>query len=106
MYARGFAGPLRYLKNKLSFELGEMTLKKAPRLYLGEPDEMLDPEIWAFEQRGFRNTLGDDEEDALFFGGEAVGRINDIPMVADLVANITKEAEEILSSLPRCIESR
>ena len=106
LYARGAVGPIRCLKNKASLDLGALTLKKAPRLYLGEPDEFLDPEIGDFEARGFEKQFGDDVAQALFFGGEAAGRIDDIPTVSDLVARIGKEAEEILSSLPRFIEPK
>lgn len=104
IYARGFAGPLRYLRNRRSLELGELTLRKVPRLYLGEPDEMLDQEIWNFEQQGFINTLGTDEETALFFGGEVAGRIDDIPTVEELLKRIVREAEEIISYLQRFID--
>ena len=104
LYARGFSGPLRYLKNKKSIELGGMTLKKSPRLYLGEADASLDPEVWAFERDGFEKMLGEDEEQALFFGGEVAGRIHDIPSVAELVSRITREAEEIIPRLAEFIK--
>ncbi len=102
--ARGFVGPLRYLKNAASVELTELTLKKTPRLYLGEPDLSLDPEIGVAEQRGMANLLGGDDEKALFYGGEVAGRIDDLPTVQELVERIVREAEEIISSLPRFVE--
>lgn len=104
--ARGYVGPLRYLKNKASIELTELTLKKVPRLYLGEPDTTLDPDIARLELEGMASQHGDDDEKALFYGGEAAGRIEDIPSVKELITRIVKEAEEIIFSLPRLVESQ
>lgn len=98
--SRGFVGPLRYLKNKASIELTELTLKKTPRIYLGEPDASLDPDIFTAEAQGMKNLAGDDDEKALFYGGEVAGRIEDLPTVKELVERIAKEAEELISSLP------
>jgi|YelNatPaOPRAMG01_1025707.scaffolds.fasta_scaffold10072_2 enoyl-[acyl-carrier protein] reductase II len=103
--ARGFVGPLRYLKNKASVELAEVTLKKLPRLYLGEPDVTLDADIANLELQGLAHLGGDDDEKALFYGGEVAGRIEDIPTVQELITRIVKEAEEIISSLPRLVDS-
>ncbi len=104
--ARGFVGPLRYLKNRASIELTELTLKKTPRLYLGEPDVALDPDIWSVESQGMANLMGDDDEKALFYGGEVAGRFEDLPTVKELVERIVKEAEEIISSLPGFIKPK
>jgi len=104
--ARGYVGPLRYLKNKASVELTELTLKKVPRLYLGEPDTTLDPDIAKLELEGMVSQHGDDDEKALFYGGEAAGRIEDIPSVKELITRIVKEAEEIIFYLPRLVESQ
>jgi NAD(P)H-dependent flavin oxidoreductase YrpB (nitropropane dioxygenase family) len=103
--ARGFVGPLRYLKNQASIALTELTLKKTPRLYLGEPDMSLDPDIREVERRGMNNLNGDDDEAALFFGGEVAGRVEDVPTVKELVERIVEEAEEIIASLPNVVES-
>jgi len=102
--ARGFVGPLRYLKNMVSIELTEVTLKKTPRIYLGEPDTGLDPDIWAVESRGMRGLAGTDDEAALFYGGEVAGRVDDVPTVKELVERMGREAEEIISSLPGFLE--
>ena len=80
-------------------------MKRSPRLYLGEADASLDPEVWAFERDGFEKMLGEDDEQALFFGGEVAGRISDIPSVAELVNRIIKEAEEIIPYLPKFIKT-
>jgi NAD(P)H-dependent flavin oxidoreductase YrpB (nitropropane dioxygenase family) len=103
--ARGFVGPLRYLKNQASIALTELTLKKTPRLYLGEPDMSLDPDIREEERRGMNSLNGDDDEAALFFGGEVAGRVEDVPTVKELVERIVKEGEEIIASLPNVVES-
>jgi len=82
-----------------------MTVKRIPNLYLGVPDATLDEEIWKFEEEGATNLNGQDDEQALFYGGEVAGRIDDIPTVAELVTRISQEAEEVLKSLPRFIGS-
>ena len=101
--ARGFVGPLRYLKNEASVKLAEFTLEKIPKLYLGEPDVSLDPDLLAREMEGILALLGEDGEKALFFGGEVAGRINDIPTAKELIDRIMKEAEEIIGKLPNLI---
>jgi len=75
-------------------------------LYLGEPDVTLDPDILSLELEGIAHQHGDDDEKALFYGGEAAGRIEEIPTVEELTMGIMKEAEEIISSLPRLVESQ
>ncbi len=99
--ARGFVGPLRYLKNKASVELAEQTLEKIPNLFLGRPDVSLDPEILSKELEGTMALLGDDDERALFYGGEVAGRISDIPTARELIERIVREAEEILREMPK-----
>ena len=103
--ARGFVGPLRYLKNDAAMELGELTLRKTPRLYLGEPDASLDDEIYKLEDQGMKSLSGDDDERGLFYGGEAAGRIDDLPPVAELVQRIVTEAENTISSMPKFLQS-
>jgi NAD(P)H-dependent flavin oxidoreductase YrpB (nitropropane dioxygenase family) len=106
LVARGYVGPMRFLKNEFSIELAELTLKKLPRMYLGEPDVGLDPDIFNLEQQGTASLFGKDYGKALFLGGEVVGRIEDIPTVKELITRIVKEAEEIIFSLPRLVESQ
>ena len=101
--SRGFVGPLRYLKNDASIRLTEVTLKNTLRLFLGEPDEAIDHEIFQVEMEGMESLLGDDDEKALFFGGEVAGRVDDIPTIKELLDSIEKEAEEIISSMPKFI---
>ncbi|MFW6126034.1 MAG: NAD(P)H-dependent flavin oxidoreductase, partial [Chloroflexota bacterium] len=103
--ARGFVGPIRYLKNKAARELGQLTLDKTPRLFLGEPDVRLDGDIWNAELRGMKALLGDDEDEALFYGGEVAGRVEDLPTVRELIQRIMREAEEVIASLPAFVQS-
>ena len=98
--ARGFVGPLRYLRNEASTELAKLTIGKIPNLFLGQPDVTLDPDLFMTELRGHEALLGDDEEKALFYGGEVAGRINDIPSVKELIERIVNEAEEIMRKMP------
>ncbi|MBN1375543.1 MAG: nitronate monooxygenase [Dehalococcoidia bacterium] len=102
--ARGFVGPLRYIKNKASVELAELTLKNIPTLYIGHPDSRIDPEIQKLEEKGSSYQKGTDDDLALIYGGESAGRINDIPRVKDLVERIATEAEEIISKFPSYIK--
>lgn len=98
--ARGFVGPLRYLKTEMSSRLADATVKKIPKLYLGQPDVSLDPDLLQLEIKGHLNLLGDNEEEALFYGGEVAGRIRDVPTVGELIERIVGEAEEIIKSMP------
>lgn len=98
--ARGFVGPFRYLKNKASIELADLTIKRAPGLFLGQPDLTLDSELASKEIQSFGGLIeGGDEENTLLPGGEVAGRIYSIPTVSELVEQIMQEAEETLKSL-------
>jgi len=99
--ARGFVGPARYLRNKASRELTEITVRKAPGLYLGQPDEIatLAPEVLDKEVEGILATFAGDEEKALVAGGEVAGRIDDLPTVGELIERIVREAEDIIHTL-------
>jgi NAD(P)H-dependent flavin oxidoreductase YrpB (nitropropane dioxygenase family) len=100
--ARGIFGPGRYLKNEVSMELTEMTVRKAPGLYLGQPEDLatLDPEVMRKEIDGFSGLFAEDEKKALLPGGEVAGRIDELPTVKELVDSTMREAEEIILSLP------
>ena len=41
-----------------------------------------------------------DEPNALMYGGEVTGRVDDIPPVKELVERTVQEAEEIIRNLP------
>ena len=101
--ARGFVGPARYLRNDSSVELTEITVIKAPGVFLGQPDDLttLAPEVLNKEFEGFAATFAGDEKKAIMAGGEVAGRIDDLPTVKELVDGIVREAEEIIRNLPQ-----
>lgn len=103
--ARGIVGPARYLKNEASLELTEITVRKAPGLFLGQPDDLttVAPEVMSKEMEGFIATFAGDEKRALMGGGEVAGRIEDLPTVGELIEGIIRETEEIISRLPERI---
>ena len=98
--ARGFVGPLRYLKNEASVHLAQHTIQKIPNLFLGTPDITLNPDLLAEEVAGMVALTKEDDERALFYGGEGAGRIKDIPTVKELIEQIMAEAEEIIRKMP------
>lgn len=99
--ARGYVGPARYLKNQASMELTEVTVKKAPGLYLGQPDDLstVASEIMKKEDEGFEALYSGDRAKALMPGGEVAGRVDDLPAVKDLVERTVAEAEAAIRSL-------
>jgi len=101
--ARGLVGPGRYLKNEASMELTEITVRKAPGVFLGQPDDLttLAPEVMNKEIEGFTALFSENAEKALWPGGEVAGRIDDLPTVKELIDGIMREAEEIISNLPQ-----
>ena len=103
--ARGIVGPGRYLKNEASLELTEITVTKAPGLFLGQPDDLttVAPEVINKELQAFAATFAGDEKKALWAGGEVAGRIEDLPPVKELIEGIIRQAEEIIRSLPQKI---
>lgn len=96
--ARGIVGPARYLRNEASRELTEITVRKAPGLFLGQPDDLatLAPEVLNKEVEGILATFAGDEKKALVAGGEVAGRIEDLSTVGELIERIVREAEEII----------
>jgi NAD(P)H-dependent flavin oxidoreductase YrpB (nitropropane dioxygenase family) len=101
--ARGIVGPARYLRNEASRKLTEISVRKAPGLFLGQPDDLsnVDPEVLDKEVEGILATLAGDEKKALMGGGEVAGRIESIPTVGMLIDKTVREAEEIIRALPR-----
>ncbi len=101
--ARGYVGPARYLKNQASMELTEVTVSKAPGLYLGQPDDLttVAREVVDKEDEGFNALYSGDESKALMPGGEVAGMVDDLPTVKELVERTVKEAEEIIRGLPQ-----
>lgn len=102
LVARGLFGPMRFIKSEASMEIGETTIAKLPRMFLGEPVGIVG-EVAQCEMKGFGGLLTGDESTALMLGGEVAGRIESIPTVKELIETIMNEAEEIIKGMPELI---
>jgi enoyl-[acyl-carrier protein] reductase II len=100
--ARGYVGPLRYVKNEAAVDFARLTAAKAPGVYLGVPDDLttVAKEVMAREDEGWDALYRGDGPNALMPGGEAAGRVHDVPTVAELVGRIAREAEEAVRNMP------
>ncbi|MEX2680048.1 MAG: NAD(P)H-dependent flavin oxidoreductase [Candidatus Sigynarchaeota archaeon] len=100
LVARGFFGPMRFVRNKRAVELVDATVRGAPDLYKGNPtgstQEIIDLEI-----SGLENLFKGKIDDTPVLGGQVAGRIHDIPTVKELIDRIMKEAEETLTNLQK-----
>ena len=99
LVGRGLFGPMRFLRNKRAEEIVEQTLQDLPHFFLGEPLDS-NEKILKLERTGFDNLLDEKEDTALMFGGEVVGRVGDLPTVAELVEQIIAEAVATLTKVP------
>lgn len=103
LVARGFVGPARWIKNSVSLKHQENTIKKAPGVFLGTPDDGMSQgaiELMDFERKGIDATFNGDEENALYAGGECAQRIDDMPTAKELVDRIVKDAKDIIGGFP------
>ncbi|MBW2051844.1 MAG: nitronate monooxygenase [Deltaproteobacteria bacterium] len=98
LVARGFVGPARWLKTPNSLQHAENTLKMSPGVYLGRPDDLasIPKELHDNEIAAMNAVFEGDEEKALMAAGECAQRIDDLPMMGDLVEKIIKDATEII----------
>jgi len=98
LVARGFFGPMRFLRNRRALELVDATIRGTPDLYKGNPcgstQELLDLEIG-----GLTNLFYGKMDEAAVLGGTVAGRIHDIPTVQELCDRIMKEAEATIRNL-------
>jgi enoyl-[acyl-carrier protein] reductase II len=98
LVARGFFGPMRFLRNSRALELVDATIRGTPDLYKGNPcgstQELLDLEIG-----GLANVYQGKMDQAAVLGGTVAGRIHDIPTVQELCDRIMKEAEAAIKDL-------
>jgi NAD(P)H-dependent flavin oxidoreductase YrpB (nitropropane dioxygenase family) len=104
LVARGFVGPARWIKTPRSSEHAVNTLKKAPGLFLGVPDDFSSKgsqELIEYEVESIKAVCEGDKEKAMMAAGEAAQRINDLPKVSDLVQTIAKEAEDVLRGVQK-----
>ncbi|MHA1148910.1 MAG: NAD(P)H-dependent flavin oxidoreductase [Promethearchaeota archaeon] len=99
--ARGIFGPMRFLRNPMSMNVLDETLKDASDLFRGIPCQSND-KIMDLEMDGLRNLMDPEKgaDDSIVLGGVVTGRIHSIPTVKELVDGIMCEAEEIIKSLP------
>ncbi len=103
LVGRGLFGPMRVLRNGLSVTWVDKTLELAPGLLKGEPVG-LDQQILELEKEGLATLAqGRDSDGSLLLGGEAAGRVNDMPTVKELIERIISEAEAIIRGLPNLI---
>ena len=98
LVARGFFGPMRFLRNRRAIELVDATIRGSSGLYKGEPCGST-LEILNLEIDGLANLLEGKIDEAPVLGGTVAGRIHDIPTVQDLCDQIMKEAEAVLKHL-------
>ena len=102
--ARGFFGPMRFLRNKCGLKLVDATVRGASDLYKGIPtgstQEIIDLEI-----KGLDNLF--EKGDAMnspILGGTVAGRIHEIPSVTELIPQIVEDAEKIVKNLSKCLQ--
>jgi enoyl-[acyl-carrier protein] reductase II len=102
LVARGFFGPMRFLRNRRALELVDATIRGTPDLYKGNPcgstHELLDLEIG-----GLANLFQGKTDEGAFLGGTVAGRVHDIPTVQELCDRIMKEAEATIKNLDSLI---
>jgi len=99
LVGRGMFGPMRFIRNTSSLNLVEKTVRLAPEFFKGQP-VALNEELIRAEKEGFARLVENDPAGALILGGEAAGRIDDLPTVKELLERVTREAEDIIKNLP------
>ncbi len=98
LVARGFFGPMRFVRNRRAVELVDATVRGAPDLYKGIPTGSTQ-EIIDLEVSGLENLFKGKIDDTPVLGGQVAGRIHDIPTVKELVDRVMRGAEETLAKL-------
>lgn len=100
---RGLFGPMRFVRNQRAEQIVERTLEDVPRFYLGEPVESNEG-ILDLERSGFEDLIDAKPDTALMFGGECVGRINDLLTVEEIISNIVTTAAESIEKTSTLIK--
>jgi len=98
LVARGFFGPMRFVRNRRAIDLVEATLQGSPDLYKGIPTGS-SQEILDLEVDGLQNLFKGRLDDTPILGGIVSGRIHDIPQVKELIDHILSESESVLDGL-------
>ena len=101
LIGRGFFGPMRFIRNTTSEQMVRLALNNIPEMFLGRPlfptQEMIDVEMKSFN--ALHTASEEEKERVLLLGGEAIGRIDTIPTVEDLLNTIMTDAKQHLHSL-------
>jgi NAD(P)H-dependent flavin oxidoreductase YrpB (nitropropane dioxygenase family) len=100
LVARGFFGPMRFVRNRRAVDLVDATLRGTPDLYKGIPTGS-SQEILDLEVDGLQNLFKGNLDETPILGGIVAGRIHHIPKVSDLIDEIMAEAESVLEGLSR-----
>jgi NAD(P)H-dependent flavin oxidoreductase YrpB (nitropropane dioxygenase family) len=100
LVARGFFGPMRFIRNTRALELVDATVRGAPDLYKGNPTGSTQ-EIIDLEVAGLENLFKGNIDKTPVLGGQVAGRIHDIPTVRELLDRIIREADETLGKLQK-----
>ena len=103
LVGRGMFGPMRFIANQASEQLVDKTTALLPDFFKGKPVD-LNPEILEIEKQGFARLVENDAEASLILGGEASGRISDMPTCKELIDNLVSDAEKILKSMDRFVQ--
>lgn len=99
LVARGFFGPMRFLRNPQSIKIVDETIAGASDLYRGIPCPSTTP-IMTIEMDGLGKLMDENEDESVILGGIVTGRIHAIPTVRELLEDIVNEAEKIIKNLP------
>ncbi len=102
LVARGFFGPMRFLRNQMSLKVVDETISGASDLFRGIPCPSNDS-IMNIELEGLKKLYDEIEEESIILGGSVTGRIHSIPTVKELLESLITEAEKIISELPSYI---
>jgi NAD(P)H-dependent flavin oxidoreductase YrpB (nitropropane dioxygenase family) len=102
LVARGFVGPARWIKTDTSKLHQKNTLKHTPELFLDTPGPLTEGalKLVEYENRAINAVNDGNKELAMFAGGECAQRVNDLPMVQDLVQTIMADAVKTIKKLP------
>ena len=99
LVARGFFGPMRFLRNPQSLKIVDETTSGASKLWRGEPCPSTN-EIMNIEMDGLGKLMDEIEDESVILGGVVTGRIHSIPTIKELITGIMQEAEAIITNLP------
>lgn len=101
LVGRGFFGPMRFIRNRTAEKMVKLALTNIPDMFLGKPlfptQEMLNVEMNSFN--ALHTATEKDRENVLILGGEAIGRIRNIPTVKEVITNLIAEAKATLKKL-------